>query len=465
MMKNWLFLFSCLILNFSISAQQLIIHSNNLGNTSLNEVDVDSITFINPNVSAPTFSNFQIIDLGVNFCQFTVNFNTNGNTIQDVFGISNITGNPDLGDQSFGHVDWDKSTGIVTFKILLSTNQTKYVKLVSYLPVGANYFFSDEFQIEPLPFDPTPYLSLPMQLTSNYAHFPVYTSNYTNFGQSTHLGNIQMGVDYGFSPSQLDSSVQSTNNFSVVLENLQENSTYYIRPYSMFNSNVIYGDIKTFVTPSNIYVEGNGVIDIDGNNYPTVILGNQEWMAENLKVNTFNNGDPIVNTLDLAGWNTGGIPRWCDFNNDPANELIDGHLYNGIVVIDSRNVCPTDWHIPTDQEWQELEAYLGLDSEYLDVFNFNGNTRGSEQLIGIKLSDVSLYCTNESKFNLQYTGARSTTSLDNYAYQTNYWTSSPYAPLMSSALINRSIFGPSPNEIKRRFEYYIAGLAIRCVKD
>ena len=107
--------------------------------------------------------------------------------------------------------------------------------------------------------------------------------------------------------------------------------------------------ITTFVffhlSYSQSQAPGNGVTDIDGNNYPTTIYGSLEVMAENLKTTRFANGDPIPNVTDFSIWSNLSSGAWCNFLNDPANDSIYGKLYNGFVVDDSRNVCPTGWHV------------------------------------------------------------------------------------------------------------------------
>jgi uncharacterized protein (TIGR02145 family) len=53
---------------------------------------------------------------------------------------------------------------------------------------------------------------------------------------------------------------------------------------------------------------------------------------------------------------------YCDYNNTPSNSTTYGKLYNGYAVIDSRNIAPTGWHVPTDAEWTILTTYLGGES-------------------------------------------------------------------------------------------------------
>ena len=101
------------------------------------------------------------------------------------------------------------------------------------------------------------------------------------------------------------------------------------------------------------------VTDIDGNIYGTIVIGNQEWMAENLTVEHYANGDLIPNVTDNAQWGYLSTGAWCYYNNDPQFECPYGKLYNCYTVADPRNVCPTGWHVPTDAEYTILTNYLG----------------------------------------------------------------------------------------------------------
>lgn len=107
-----------------------------------------------------------------------------------------------------------------------------------------------------------------------------------------------------------------------------------------------------------IYVEGNGVIDADSNVYKTVIIGNQEWMAENLKTTKYADGKEIPNVRDKFEWLNLTSGAWCSYNNDYINEANYGKLYNWYAVEDLSNLCPIGWHVPSDDDWTELTNYL-----------------------------------------------------------------------------------------------------------
>lgn len=109
-------------------------------------------------------------------------------------------------------------------------------------------------------------------------------------------------------------------------------------------------------------ISSNAVVkDIDGNIYKTIKIGNQWWMAENLKVTHYRNGDEIPCLTDDDKWdNNNGA--YCYYNNDSSNIRKNGMLYNWFAVNDSRKIAPKGWHIPSDEEWQVIVDYLGGDT-------------------------------------------------------------------------------------------------------
>jgi uncharacterized protein (TIGR02145 family) len=162
-----------------------------------------------------------------------------------------------------------------------------------------------------------------------------------------------------------------------------------------------------FVSKSQLYTPGSGVTDIDGNTYPTVIINGREFMAENLRVSRFNNGDLInempttnINVLNPNVFND-TVPGWYSFEGNNNNDLIYGKLYdNAALKFNDRNVCPINWRIPTNLELQKLNFYIAQNNQ---LFNDTDST-------GLRILGTSWGGTNESglnltKFNLDYVAA------------------------------------------------------------
>ena len=101
------------------------------------------------------------------------------------------------------------------------------------------------------------------------------------------------------------------------------------------------------------------VTDLNGNFYQTVLIGNQWWMAENLRTSVYANGEPIPNVTSSLDWPTLNFGAWSNYNNLPANDSLYGKLYNWYTTIDPRNLCPLGWHVPLNAEWTILVEYLG----------------------------------------------------------------------------------------------------------
>jgi uncharacterized protein (TIGR02145 family) len=99
--------------------------------------------------------------------------------------------------------------------------------------------------------------------------------------------------------------------------------------------------------------------DIDDNRYDIVKIGEQCWMQSNLKVSRFKDGSSITNFTDNIQWSLANTGAWCNYNNDTGNGANYGKLYNWYAVNDSRGLCPTGWHVPSDAEWITLGNYLG----------------------------------------------------------------------------------------------------------
>jgi len=107
--------------------------------------------------------------------------------------------------------------------------------------------------------------------------------------------------------------------------------------------------------------QSNTVTDKEGNVYKTVTIGTQVWMNENLKVTVLNDGTNIPNVKDNTAWADLHTSGYCWYNNDLANRDSNGGLYNWYTV-NTGKLCPTGWHVPTDDEWTVLTTHLGGES-------------------------------------------------------------------------------------------------------
>ncbi len=124
------------------------------------------------------------------------------------------------------------------------------------------------------------------------------------------------------------------------------------------------------------------VEDVDGNVYQTVKIGNQIWMAENLRTTHFRNGDPIRLMVTNDDWASvrGSAFSW--YNNDSLNKGFYGALYNWAAVADIRGLCPVGWRVPTEGDWKEMTSSLaGSQADwgnYLKSCRQAGSPRGGD---------------------------------------------------------------------------------------
>ncbi len=171
------------------------------------------------------------------------------------------------------------------------------------------------------------------------------------------------GVVYGTSSNptlsnNFTSNGTGTGSFTSVLSGLSPVTTYYVRAYATNGVGTSYGNEFVFTT-INFMCGTTPIVDIDGNIYNTVQIGSQCWTRSNLKVSRYRNGDNIPTGLSNAVWQNTTSGAYAIYNNDPVNDGLYGKLYNHYAVTDSRGLCPTGWHVPSDAEWTILENQLG----------------------------------------------------------------------------------------------------------
>lgn len=120
------------------------------------------------------------------------------------------------------------------------------------------------------------------------------------------------------------------------------------------------------------------VKDGDGNIYTTVKIGTMEWLDENLKTTSYNDGTPIPLVSDNSGWNALATPGYCWYNNDEAaSKNVYGALYNWYAV-NTGKLCPAGWRVASDNDWKELELALGMSQADVDDIYYRGTNEGSK---------------------------------------------------------------------------------------
>ena len=202
---------------------------------------------------------------------------------------------------------------------------------------------------------------------------------------------------------------------------------------------------------------GECIKDIDGNTYKTVTIGTQTWMAENLKVSKYNDGNAIPNVTENSQWQKNTTGAWCNYNNSDSLGKIYGKLYNWYAVSPTtngnKNVCPTGWHVPTDSEWTLLAGYLGGESV----------AGGLMKEIGLlKWDTPNVDATNTSKFTAIPGGYKFENgdflNINKYGY---WWSSSESDNYDSfNYILREEISDLDRDDINKN-----NGFSIRCIKD
>jgi uncharacterized protein (TIGR02145 family) len=173
------------------------------------------------------------------------------------------------------------------------------------------------------------------------------------------------GVVYGTSSNPTISGSVTVDGsglgaYTSTITGLTALTPYFVRAYATNSVGTAYGNEVSFTTPVfPAFTCGTSTVtDVDGNSYNTVQIGNQCWTQSNLKVSKYRNGDNIPTGLSNTAWENTTAGAYAIYDNNPVNDGLYGKLYNHYAVVDSRGLCPTGWHVPTDGEWNVMVKFL-----------------------------------------------------------------------------------------------------------
>ena len=241
-------------------------------------------------------------------------------------------------------------------------------------------------------------------------------------------------------------SDQQTDTFTCEITGLEKNRTYYARSFGITAGDTIYGNEVVF--NSLEVTDGEIIKDIDGNRYKTIRIGSQCWMAENLRVTHYRNGDAIPNVQADSLWaKYSGSGYRCYYKNDSSRySNLYGALYNNYAVHDVRKVCPVGWHIPSFEEWHTLVDVLGDSARQMMMSaEYWAKDAGASNSSGFNALPYG-----ERSFNGQFVHYRDP------EYSTGWWSSHEQGwpqLLVRSSISNIGICDPR------------IGFSIRCIKD
>jgi uncharacterized protein (TIGR02145 family) len=200
--------------------------------------------------------------------------------------------------------------------------------------------------------------------------------------------------------------------------------------------------------------------DHEGNTYKTIVIGTQEWMAENLNTSIYRNGDSILTDLDDATWSTADSGAWAYYNNDASYACPYSKLYNWYACVDPRGLCPTGWHVPSDGEWTILSEYLGGESISGRLMKSAGTFEGGDGYW--RNYEISVEGTNSSGFSGIPGSTRHADggygSIRDYGY---FWSSSQY----DSSSVWYRILDYSSSSLYLNICDTQPGFSVRCLRD
>lgn len=236
------------------------------------------------------------------------------------------------------------------------------------------------------------------------------------------------------------------NSYQFISQDKKElNITQFLNAPSTFYNQM------TKKTSSN---ESDTIIDIDKNIYKTVHIGNQLWMAENLRTTHYQDGSEINLIVDNKTWASLKTGAYCWYNNDSIHKNLYGAIYNYYAICNPHNLCPMGWHVPADAEWEIVVDFLG-----------------GKNVSGGKLKEVGLahwkgpnICANNSTgFTALPGGYRIGNSGSFYDFGSVgfWWSSTEY----NSEYAYIRYINNNNSSLKKNFYIKRFGFSVRCIKD
>ena len=251
--------------------------------------------------------------------------------------------------------------------------------------------------------------------------------------------------------------------FSSILSGLSPNTTYYVRAYATNSSGTGYGSAMSFTTQEGS--SGSTFTDTrDGKVYQTVVIGTQEWMAENLaylpSVVSPGTGSNTTSYYYVYGYDGTNVTD----AKATSNYTTYGVLYNWPAAMAGsassnanpsgvQGVCPAGWHLPSDAEWTELTDYLGGKSVAGGKLKETGTTHWASPNTG---------ATNETGFTALPGGSRyNNGNFTNIRYHGGWWSSTEYGTYLAWY----RYAGYNFSDVGRLNYGKEVGFSVRCVRD
>ncbi len=270
--------------------------------------------------------------------------------------------------------------------------------------------------------------------------------------------NFDFEIIYNFASALIEDVPSGNWMLKVDAFDVNDVIIYTGKPEVTVNSGVVtFVDIHLIPATRSLEITVTwGVLckDIDGNVYRTVKIADQWWMAENLKVTHYRNGEAIPNVTDDTEWTNLFTGAWCSYNNDDTNIETYGRLYNWYAV-DTRIIAPAGWLVPSKTGWQILADNLGGDNVAGGKLKETGTAHWYDPNSG---------ATNESGFSALPAGIRYSYdgTFHNMGKESYFWVSTEGRT--STSAWSRTLSSTSPFLDRRDFLNRQHGFSVRCVR-
>lgn len=243
----------------------------------------------------------------------------------------------------------------------------------------------------------------------------------------------------------------------------------------VFNGNETASSLGTrsnvTINMAHLFIDRNAPLkDVDGNVYTTVVIGNREWMVENLKTTHYRNGEPITTGLTDAVWGAATYSAYAVYPYAQATGITSqeqmiaqyGLLYNGFAIIDPRGLAPAGWRMPTDQDFKDLEMAIGFTQEQADALNWRG-------VNGLMLRSTTGWPVNAGTDNYGFkalpAGCRNASGVYQYfGVRANLWAQTQHET-NQGLQYRRIIEDTRPPTINRSTITRREAYSVRCVRD
>ncbi len=207
---------------------------------------------------------------------------------------------------------------------------------------------------------------------------------------------------------------------------------------------------------------GQTSLTYDGRTYDLVEISGQCWFADNLATDQYRNGDLIPTGLDNTAWQNTTAGAYAIYNNDLTSDVTYGKLYNWYTTVDTRGLCPTGWHVPTECEWMYLESKLGMSPWTIEEVSGRGTDQGGKMKSTIGWNSPNTGASNSSGFTALPGGYRN----GNGTYASiglfgNWWSSTEYD---SDNAWSRGLYYLNSSVYRNYYSKHF-GFSVRCVRD